>query len=94
MGQRLFISWAFPKKYLRENNLHLDITIRFKNREEINQTIILNKNVGTYIFSHLNEDYCEKGGILTYKVDLVSRCGIIKEWRHQLWTNLIQLNKE
>jgi hypothetical protein len=92
IGQRLLISWSFPKEYLDREDLHLDISIRFRNREVLTQKVAICKSSGTYIYSLLNEDYFEREGILTYKVDLVAKDEIFEEWRHQLWTELLILD--
>lgn len=86
IGQRLILSWSVPKEY---EDLHLEMTIRFRNREELQESLCLNRHSGTYIYSLEDEDYFEKKGILTYKVDLYSKDEIIEEWRHQLWTERI-----
>lgn len=92
IGQRLLISWSLPKNYLQKEDLHLDIIIRFRNREELKQNVAIFKSSGTYIYSLLNDEYFEKKGILAYKIDLVTKDEIIEEWRHQLWTELLKLN--
>lgn len=91
VGQRLIVSWSLPKYFLCYENLRLEITIRFKNHEEVLEVIHLSKNRGTYVFTLLNEDYFSKEGILTYKVDLLGKDLVLEEWRHQIWTDLILL---
>lgn len=87
VGQRLILSWSVPKRY---RNLHLEITLRFRTREEYSMSIPLKNVSGDYIYSLINEDYFQKRGILTYKVDLFSENSLLEEWKHQLWTELIQ----
>jgi hypothetical protein len=89
MGQRLIISWSLPKNYLCYEDLHLDLTIRFRNKQQISEKIDICKRKGMYIYSVLNEDFFETKGLLTYKIDLVGDDVILEEWRHQLWTELI-----
>jgi hypothetical protein len=41
----------------------------------------------------LNEEYEKSGGILTYKAQILTQEGeVFREWRHQLWVNLIQVS--
>jgi hypothetical protein len=92
LGQRLILSWLFPKEYIRMNDLHIDLTIRLRNREEIKKKIPIKHSSGTYTYSLIDEDFFEKKGILTYKADVVGNCQILDTWRHQLWTELIILH--
>jgi hypothetical protein len=92
IGQRLIVNWSLPKTYLSTySDLHLELYIRFGNRQEIVERIAVCKKQGTYMYLLLNEDYCAKKGILTYKLDLIGDGCILKEWRHQIWTELIEL---
>lgn len=94
VGERLIVGWSVPKCYLSYENLHLKITIRFRNREEIIEIFHLFQTRGTYIFTLLNADYIEKRGILTYKIDLIGGNQVLEEWRHRIWTDLISLSPE
>lgn len=94
VGQRLIVSWVVPKSYLTYEDLHLKVTIRFRNREELIEIFHLSKTRGTYLYMLLNEDYFAKKGILTYKVDLIGGGFLLEEWRHRIWTNLISIDPE
>jgi hypothetical protein len=94
IGQRLIISWSFPKEYLNLENLRLKVTMRFRTREEVVETVQIHKKSGTYVYNLLNDDYINTRGILTYKVDLIGGDCILEEWRHQIWTDLIVLEKK
>lgn len=72
----------------------MKIWIRFRNREQIEKTLYLTKNSGTYVYSLLNEDFLEKRGILTYKVDLMEGDSLLEEWRHQIWEDLITVGQQ
>jgi len=93
--QKLLISWAFPRHFLKDkDNLHLNIRIRLKNKEEEVLDIPLTQAYGTYIYRLVNERYFETKGILTYKVDLIGSGCILEEWRHQLWHELIKVGED
>lgn len=91
VGQRLIITWMLSKEYRSIENLQLQVTMRFRNHEEISETVDLTDLKGTYVYPLLGEDYVEKRGFLCYKADLVSSGGVIEEWRHQMWTEAINL---
>ncbi len=92
IGQRLLISWSLPKAYMYYESLHLEIHLRYRNREEATQTVDLLKNSGMIIFSLLNEAYFETEGILSYKIDLIGNGEILEHWQHQIWADLIHFD--
>lgn len=96
-GQRLFLTWSL--KHLKQpcdmySDLRVQITIRFKNREQIVKEVKLLKNSGTYVYYLLNEDFCRMGGIMTYKAILYGDGCPLEEWRHQLWAELIEMEAD
>ncbi|MEI8125813.1 MAG: hypothetical protein WCG42_08665 [Parachlamydiaceae bacterium] len=94
IGQRLIISWSVWKEMLACDDLHLEITIRFRNRKEWKENFHILKKRGTYVYTLLNNDYIDKQGILCYKVELVGNGCVIEEWRHQIWTELIEIEHD
>ena len=94
VGQRLIVSWVVPKNYLCYTNLRLEVTMRFRNREEHKEIFPISKTRGTYVYTLLNDDYFSSRGILTYKVDLIGGETIFEEWRHRIWIDLIQVGQE
>ncbi len=93
IGQRLIVTWSIPKNYLAFDDLHLEISIRFRNREQLVENLSLLKRSGTYVYALLNEDYTAKRGILTYKVNLIGNGQPLEEWRHQIWAELIVMDQ-
>lgn len=89
IGQRLIISWSLPKEYLTYSDLHLNLIVRFHNREQQIQDIPIPDMRGTYLYEILNKQFCQTGGILTYKVTLMGNGCSLEEWRHPLWAHLI-----
>lgn len=94
IGQRLIIGWSVPKSHLSYENLRLEVSIRFRNREETKEIFYITKTRGTYIFALLNCDYFTRRGILTYKIDLIGGDCVLEEWRHKIWSDLILINQE
>jgi hypothetical protein len=93
-GQRLIISWSVPKQLLKEQDPHLLLTLRMKNREQIQKRIPLKRASGTSLYRVLNEEYCRTGGFLTYKIQVFAGGCVHEEWRHQLWAEWIQIELE
>lgn len=91
-GQRLVISWSVPRELLKLDHPHLEITIRMRNRDQIVRHVPLKRTSGTTLYRLLNEQYCESGGFLTYKVQLIAGGCVYEEWRHQLWTEHISID--
>lgn len=91
-GQRLIISWFIPKSYQTYTDLHLHLTVRFKNREQDERTIVMNSRWGFYLYDLINERYCQTGGIATYKVEMIGDGVLLEKWEHPLWVELINLN--
>lgn len=89
VGQRLIIEWFFPRSYLAYQDLHLELTVRLRNKHEKRINIPALKSYGVFIYALVNADFIDSGGIQTYKVDVVGNGQVLKEWRHQLWTDLI-----
>jgi hypothetical protein len=89
VGQRMLVSWTIPKSC---PGMYIVIHLRYRDREE--EVIQLNdlRPRGSYIYYLMNDEYFEKGGIATFKVELFSGDTLIEEWRHQLWVDLIEIN--
>lgn len=93
-GQRLTITWSLPKEYNDYQDLHLELVVRFRNRNEDKLDIPIEKATGVYYYKILNEDYFSTGGILTYKITLVGSNQTLEEWKHQLWWEQINTTLE
>jgi hypothetical protein len=93
IGQRLIVNWLIPNTCLKLGDLHIDVVIRFRNKEEVSETFAVHSSSGQYIYKLLNTRYLETEGIQTYKVELKSGNTLIEEWRHQLWVELIRFDQ-
>lgn len=86
-GQRLLIAWDFPRS-LYSCGLDLVATVRFWNENQISQRIPVVRRRGYEALFFPNEK------ILTYRVDVVGSNGeVIESWKHQFWTELIDIGK-
>lgn len=88
-GQQLVIQWWLPRSFLDYDDLHVEITVRLKDREEIKESIKLCHVQGYHLFPVINETYTKSGGISTYKVLIVGGGKVLESWYHPLWVELI-----
>jgi hypothetical protein len=91
LGQQLIVQWNVPRDYILYEDLHLRIYIRFRDRQEIVQIVPMRQRLCCYRYELLNDAFCKTGGIITYKIEIIGDGSILDEWRHQLWTELIQV---
>jgi hypothetical protein len=94
IGQRLLVNWRIPDEWIQHDDTHLEIFLRYRNRQEGRMSYPLRECRGLYIVNVLNEEYCKTQGILSYKIDLIVDGEIVEEWRHQLWAELIHFKQE
>lgn len=91
VGQRLYINWNLPKEYA-DQELMLNLCMRFRDKTEIVQPVQLFQLSGTYVFELLNDDFFDRKGFLTYKIELFADQELIEKWCHQMWVELIIFN--
>lgn len=86
-GQHLFITWnAFHKA-----PLELKVNVLLKNGDRLEKTIPITKTSGNYSFPIVGKDYIEKGGLLSYKVELLSNGTVVETSRHKFWVEPIHI---
>jgi hypothetical protein len=94
LGQKLIVSWLIPNSVMEEHP-NLVLRVIFWNYTEKNIVFPIRHRAGYKVFSVLNEEYEKTGGLLTYSAQIVSQDNqVYKEWKHQLWVNLIDINGE
>lgn len=93
VGQRLIICWSLPSSNMSKL-VKLYLKVRFRNREEEERLIEIQRSSGSYIYNLEGNQFCEKKGILTYKIEIRDNNGIITKWQHQLWSELIEVKVE
>jgi hypothetical protein len=92
-GQRLVIRWRLSKGELYGcESAYIRLLLRFGCAEVEEVCIPMGKRFGTYVYWLMNEDYREKDGILTYKVEMVVDDEVVDVWEHQVWTELIDID--
>lgn len=92
-GQRLIVSWDLPSSYMEKPDLHLLLQVRYRDHSEMVVSWPLLKKHGTYTYDLLGEAYDTKGGIMTYKVQVLSENHVLEEWVQKLWVDLIKIEE-
>jgi hypothetical protein len=94
IGQMLILDWRIPKEiYNQKAQIVLDLIFWDHTVRQIRIPMKRRMDFATYKL--FNEDYEKTGGILTYKAQIVTQDGkVFREWRHQLWINLISISEE
>lgn len=93
-GQRLSVQWYLYREWTCYEDFSLHIWIQFRNHELVEFKVPIENYIGRYEYDLLGEDYCEKGGLLAFKVDLMADGEVLEHWQHILWVDLIEFNKE
>lgn len=93
VGQRLIMAWCLPYEYRQCEDLQLDYRVRLRNHEEFQDSFSLDKKSGYTYYVLKNEDFFNSGGIATFKVEISNSEGVIYEWIHPLWVDLIQVGE-
>lgn len=91
-GKMVVLEWWIPSMILKcEPRLILHLI--FWNFTERTIEYPITSKIGYHTFDLIDEDFITTGGILTYKAEIVTYDGeIYREWKHQLWVELIQMN--
>jgi hypothetical protein len=94
VGQKLILDWRVPKEIFNEKpEVVLNLILWDYTTRQVRIPIKRRMDFSTYWL--LDEEYQKTGGILTYKATIETQNGkIFREWKHQLWVNLITINQE
>lgn len=94
LGDQLIIEWKVSEEFLRETPL-LYLHVIYKDYTEAFFSYPMSYRMGYVVYSLLGEEYKEKKGLLTYKAEIrTEKGGIFRDWKHQLWTNLLVIKEE
>jgi hypothetical protein len=93
-GQKIVLQWAVPPELLKQKP-EIIFHVIYRNHTEKTIVYPIESRLGYEVYSLLDCDYDESGGILTYAAEIVTpdHC-VYREWKHQLWVNLITLDEE
>ncbi len=90
IGQMLVVTWNLPRA---EHTRDIYLTIRYGDRTESEHHLILNNMRGLKIFELVNESYCQKQGIASFKASLYDNGCHVETVQHMLWCDLITLDQ-
>ena len=92
MGQKLILDWRVPKEILKKHpEVVLDLILWDYTTRQIR--IPIKHGMDSRPSRLFDEEYEKTGGILTYKAEIITEDGeIFREWKHQLWVNLITVS--
>lgn len=93
LGQKLIIDWTVPPELLTQDPKIL-LTLIYKNHTQEERTYAISARSGTEVYSLLNKEFEEREGLLTYRAEIVAGGEVYKEWKHQLWVNLLTFEEE
>lgn len=90
-GVELIIDWQVPQELLKKKPVCILHVIYWDYTEETFYHDI-NYKVGYWKYVLLNKEFTARKGILTYSATIQTEDGeVYREWKHQLWVNLIHV---
>ena len=88
-GEKLYINWSIPIEF-RPNLYRMKVGIIYRNLTKETFMFPIKRRAGAQIIEMLGDDYKEKEGFLSYKLEIVSVDGeVISDYTHRMWVNLI-----
>lgn len=92
-GQRLYITWNVTPQEFAQGPLELHIMANLKKEGTLDKKVPLDRASGSYTFSIAGDDYTKKGGLLSYKVTLLSDNKEIALSRHKFWVEELKFSE-
>lgn len=89
-GQQIVIHYRIPAEDFCEGSALL-ISIRYGNQTGETVQIPLERRRGYYTYRLINDDYWERGGIFSYRVELFNGESVVACKEHHLWVEIIDL---
>lgn len=93
-GQQLIIQWAVPKEERKLPNKNLLLTVRFGNAQVKEVVFPIQGRGGTCRYRLLGRNFCDKRGVITYKIEMRSGDCVLREWTHQVWAELVEIEDD
>src|SRR3990167_6702673 len=93
LGQMIVVDWVLSRDMLKQHP-HIELDVIYWDYTTKTFSFPIKERMDWVTYKCLNEDYEKTGGILTYRAKILTEAGeVMREWRHQLWVNLIQLGE-
>lgn len=94
IGQMLVVQWCVPSEILALNPI-ATLELIFWDHTEQKICFPIKHKLDYAYYKLFDDEYEEKGGILTYRAFITTEDGCIyKECRHQLWVHLIKIEDD
>lgn len=91
-GHQLLVRWSLPTCAMAANELILRLRMRYGNHEQQTLVTPIAERRGLFVYELLNDEYFCKEGIESYIAEIIADDEVIEEWRHQIWTDLIDFD--
>lgn len=91
IGQSLYVHWRLKNLYSLYKNWSIHLYIRFGFCPDESLDIPLQSSKGSYTYSLLGKEYDNKGGIITYRAELIGDGQCLEVVTHPLWCERIVL---
>lgn len=92
-GQKLIIDWVIPGDLLIEQP-RVVLFLVFKDHTEKKLSYPIEYKSGYAVYALTGEEFEKTQGLLTYRAEIVDSEGqVFRDWKHQLWVNLITLEE-
>lgn len=91
-GQRLLVQWYLTQQEMKRGPLTLKLDIRFRNHTQQELSHLVSTRHGCFVYDLINEEFNEKGGILSYRIRMLSGECVLHEWTHPLFVEWISLD--
>jgi hypothetical protein len=93
-GQMLTVEWQLPQNLLVENPLVM-LDVIFWDNIERHYVWPVQGRKGFVTLPIINKQFEKTGGVLAYRARILTEEGtVFREWRHQLWVNLISMDEQ
>jgi len=94
LGQKLVVDWVVPGELLIKQP-RVVLFLLYKDHTEKKLSYPIEYKSGYAVYALLGEEFEKTKGLLTYRAEIVTAEGeIYRDWKHQLWVNLITLEQE
>lgn len=88
-GEKLYINWSLPIDF-NPGMYRLRVGIIYRNLTKETLLFPIKRRAGARIIELLGDEYKEKEGFLSYKLEIVSVDGkLIDDYTHRMWVDLI-----
>jgi len=93
IGEMLTLYWHVPGTILAKSP-HVKLHVIYWDYTEGTFTYPIDHRFGYVNYRLLGDEFYNKKGILTYRAEILTNDNTVyKEWKHQLWVNLITLKE-